>query len=206
MISAGFDALIFIGNPVFFGIGMANMRYMFQVKSEAGATCLFTLQGEPVIWNGPPHTQRPTNAYLGLQEWVSDFRPTFGVPAIAQEVKDRGLDRSRIGLVAYSSPLLPTPTFFHQQIVDLHKFLPNAELTDTTWLIQEMRMVKTEIEIDMLRQAGKISRKVIDAMVNTSRPGISEAEVYAEMIRTQIANGAEPKIFNFFGSGPVEHD
>jgi len=65
--------------------------------------------------------------------------------------------------------------------------------------------VKSEEEIEMLRRAGRIARKVVDAMVETARPGIPEAVVYAEMIKTQIANGGEPNIFNLFGSGPVEH-
>jgi len=68
-----------------------------------------------------------------------------------------------------------------------------------------MRIVKSEEEIEMLRRAGRIARKVVDAMIETARPGIPEAAVYAEMIRTQIANGGEPNIFNLFGSGPVEH-
>ena len=38
-----------------------------------------------------------------------------------------------------------------------------------------------------------------------SGPGVPEAVVYAEMIKTQIANGGEPNIFNLFASGPVEH-
>jgi Xaa-Pro aminopeptidase len=38
-----------------------------------------------------------------------------------------------------------------------------------------------------------------------ARPGVTEAELYAEMIKTQIANGGEPNIFNLFASGPVEH-
>jgi len=42
-------------------------------------------------------------------------------------------------------------------------------------------------------------------MVAAIRPGVTEAEVYAEMIRTQIANGAEPNVFNLFASGPVDH-
>ena len=66
-------------------------------------------------------------------------------------------------------------------------------------------MVKSEEEIDMLRKAGKIARKVIDAMVNTARPGVPDAVVYGEMIKTQIANGGDPNIFNLFAAGPVEH-
>ncbi|MDQ2738572.1 MAG: M24 family metallopeptidase [Actinomycetota bacterium] len=57
----------------------------------------------------------------------------------------------------------------------------------------------------MLRGAGRIARKAVDAMLATIRSGVTEAEVYAEMIKIQIANGAEPNVFNMLSSGPIEH-
>src|SRR5260221_14128326 len=68
-----------------------------------------------------------------------------------------------------------------------------------------MRIVKSEEEIESGRKAGRIASKVVDSMIETARPGTPEAAVYAEMIKTQIASGGEPNIFNLFGSGPVEH-
>src|SRR5438874_168089 len=105
MLMAGLDAFVFLGNDIYWGMGMANMRYMFQVDAHLGAEALFPLAGESVVWRG----------------------------------------------------------------------------------------------------AGKIARKVLDAMIESVRPGVPEALVYAEMIKTQIANGGEPNIFNLFTSGPVEH-
>jgi Xaa-Pro aminopeptidase len=75
-------------------------------------------------------------------------------------------------LVGFSSALQRTPTFLHTYIVELDKLLPNVQFVDATGLIQEMRMVKCEEEIDMMRKAGKIARKVIDAMVESARPGV----------------------------------
>lgn len=204
MLMAGIDVLVFLGNDLFWGAGMANMRYMFQVDSVSGAQAVFPIEGEPVVWNGIPHNQRPTNMYLSLQEWVSDIRCSNGNREICEELKARGFESSRIGLVSFSSTL-QAPTLLHKDAVEFPRFLPNAEFIDASGILQAMRLVKSEPEIDMLRKAGKIARKVIDAMVETAVPGRTEAEVFAEMIRTQIANGAEPNVFNFFGAGPVEH-
>jgi Xaa-Pro aminopeptidase len=205
MLMAGLDALVFFGNDIFWGAGMANMRYMFQVDSQSGGQALFPLTGAPVVWNGVPHNIRPTHMYLSLQEWLDDFRVSGGIPAIVAEIKDRGLENARIGIVSFSSTIQTTPTLLHQDALMLEKLLPNTSFVDANWLTQEMRMIKSEEEIDQLRRAGKIARKVIDAMINTARPGRTEAEVYAEMIRTQIANGGDPNVFNFLASGPVEH-
>ena len=205
MLMAGMDALVFLGNDIYWGMGMANLRYMLQVDAAIGADALFPLEGEPVIWHSVAHMNRPTSLYLSVQDWVRDFRNKAGMPGIAAELQGRGLERSKIGLVGFSSTIQTTPTLLHQDVISLEKLLPDARLIDASWMIEEMRMVKSEEEIDMLRKAGRIARKVVDAMVETARPGVPEAVVFAEMIKTQIANGGEPNIFNLFAAGPVEH-
>lgn len=205
MLMDGFDALVFLGNDIYWGMGMANLRYALQVDSQIGADALFPLDGEPVVWTAVPHMNRPTSMYLSVQDWVHDFRDRGGMAAVAGELRDRGLDRSRIGLVGFSSTIQTTPTFLHADLAGLERLLPDAQFADASGLLQELRMVKSEEEIDMLRHAGSIARKVIDALVETARPDVTEAAVYAEMIRTQIANGAEPNIFNLFAAGPLEH-
>ncbi|MFO1195047.1 MAG: M24 family metallopeptidase [Rhodoferax sp.] len=205
MLMAGLDGLVFLGNDIYWGMGMANMRYVFQVDSQIGADGLFTLSGDPVVWNAVAHMNRPTNMYLSIQKWMKDFRTRAGMAAVADEIRTRGLAGSRLGLVGFSSTIQTTPTLLHEDVLALQRLLPEARFTDASALLQEMRMVKSEEEIDMLRKAGKIARKVIDAMRDAARPGLPDAHVYAEMVRTQIANGAEPNIFNLFAAGPLEH-
>lgn len=205
MLMGGYDALLFLGNDIYWGMGMANFRYMLHIDTQLGAIGVFPLSGEPVIWHAPAHMNRPTSMYHSIQEWVSDIRGSASWAAICDELHLRGLDRSRIGLVGFSSTIQTTPTLLYEDVLSLQKALPNATFSDASWLIQEMRLVKSAEEIEMLRCAGKIARKVIDAMVETARPGATEAEVYAEMIKTQIANGGEPNIFNLLASGPIEH-
>jgi len=206
MVMADLDALVFLGNDIYWGMGMANIRYVFQVDSTIGADGLFDLAGEPVVWNTLPHMNRPTSQYLSVQEWITDIRDRGGIDAIASELRARGLDRTRIGLVSFSSTVQTTPTLLHQHVVELERALPEVTWVDANHLLQEMRMVKSEAEIDMLRAAGKIARMTVDAMVGAAAPGVPDAAVYGEMIRTQIANGAEPNIFNLFSAGPLEHD
>lgn len=205
MLMAGVDALVFMGNDIYWGMGMANMRYVLQVDSQIGADALFPLNGEPVVWNAVAHMNRPTSMYLSIQKWVKDFRPRGGMPAIADELRTRGMDRSKIGLIGFSSTIQTTPTLLHEDVLTLAKLVPAANFVDLSWMLEEMRMVKSEAEIDMLRGAAKIARKTLDALVTTARPGVTDAAVYGEMVKTQIANGGEPNIFNLFAAGPVEH-
>ncbi len=201
---SGYDALIFLGNDIYWGMGMANLRYMFQVDSQIGADALFPLEGKPIIWNSVQHMNRPTSAYLSVQEWVDDVRTRVGPKGMADELRSRNLANGRIGLVGFGNSIQLT-SFLHSDIVTLEKELPNVTFVDITSFLSYLRLVKTEDEIDMLRKAGQIARKVVDTMIESSRPGKIEAEVYADMIRTQIASGGDPNVFNLFTSGPVEH-
>lgn len=205
MLMTGLDGLVFLGNDIYWGMGMANMRYVLQVDSQIGADALFTLTGEPVVWNAVAHMNRPTNMYKSVQTWISDIRTRAGMAAVADEIRKRGLASSKIGLVGFSSTIQTTPTILHEDVLALKKLLPDAAFSDASALLQEMRMVKSEEEIGMLRKAGKIARKVVDAMRDAAKEGVPDAAVYAEMMRTQIANGAEPNIFCLFAAGPVEH-
>lgn len=205
MMFAELDALVFLGNDIYWGMGMANLRYMFQLDAQLGGEALFPVVGEPVVWTGIIHMNRPFNAFASMQDWVKDVRGRAGIGAIADELRARGLDRGRIGLVGFSSTIQRTPTLLHRDVEGLKSLLPGATFTEASWLIEEMRVVKSEEEIDMLRGAGRIARKAIDALIETARPGVPEAVVYAEMIKAQIANGGEPNIFNLWAAGPVEH-
>jgi Xaa-Pro aminopeptidase len=205
MMFAELDALVFLGNDIYWGMGMANLRYMFQLDAQLGGEALFPAVGDPVVWTGIIHMNRPFNAFASMQDWVEDVRGRAGIGAIVDELRARGLDRGRIGLVGYSSTLQRTPTLLHRDVEGLKSLLPGATFVEASWLIEEMRVVKSEEEIEMLRGAGRIARKTIDALIETARPGVPEAVVYAEMVKAQIANGGEPNIFNLWAAGPVEH-
>ena len=205
MMLANIDVLLFMGNDAFWDMGMVNLRYVTQVGSKIGAHALFFIDRNPIIWNALPHMNRPTNMHLSTQEWVQDFRAFGGVPAVAAAIREAGLPRGRIGLVGFGSTIVTTPTFMHGDVVNYQKELPGFEFFDANWVIEQMRLIKSEEEIGMLVKAGAIARKTVDTLIEYSKPGIREAELYAELLRTQIANGAEPLIFHLLSSGPVEH-
>ena len=124
MVMAGLDALVFLGNDIYWGMGMANLRYVLQVDSQIGADAIFPLVGEPVVWNAVPHMNRPTSMYLSLQELVSDFRNRGGMPTVADELRARGFEGSKLGLVGFSSTIQTTPTILHADVVGLESSCP----------------------------------------------------------------------------------
>ena len=205
MMLANIDVLLILANDAFWDMGLINLRYITQIGSKMGAHALFFVDRDPIIWNSLPHMNRPTSLALSTQEWVSDIRPYGGVAEVAAAVRESGLDRGCVGMVSFSSTIVTTPTLFHGDAVNYQKELPHCRFIEANWVLEQMRLIKSEEEIAMLAKAGEIGRKTTEALVANSRPGITEAALYAELIKTQIANGAEPQIFQLLASGPVEH-
>ena len=205
MMLANIDVLLILANDAFWDMGLINLRYITQIGSKMGAHALFFIDRDPIIWNSLPHMNRPTSLALSTQEWVSDIRPYGGVAEVAAAVRELGLDRGSVGMVSFSSTIVTTPTLFHGDAINYQKELPHCRFIEANWVLEQMRLIKSEEEIAMLAKAGEIGRKTTEALIAHSRPGITEAALYAELIKTQIANGAEPQIFQLLASGPVEH-
>jgi Xaa-Pro aminopeptidase len=205
MIFAGLDCLVLLGSDIYWDMGLANLRYVTGIGAKMGSTGLFFLEEDPIVYNTVPHMSRPFHPQQTLQDWVSDIRIFRGVAEIAAELADRGLNKSRIGIVGFSSAILPASVFIEAEMHALRAALPEARLVDFGYALEEMRIIKSEEELDFMRRGGEVARKVIDVMVAGARPGVREAELYADMVRTQIANGAEPNIFNLMTTGPIEH-
>ncbi len=61
------------------------------------------------------------------------------------------------------------------------KVFPNQEIIDVGGLIRQVRMIKSEWEIEMMREAGACSRAIADAVPRILREGISEWELSVEL-------------------------
>jgi hypothetical protein len=130
--------LSFIGNGMGWDMGMANLRYMFQFGSARWMGIVRT-RGEPVIWHAIACPDRST--FVARRQWVSDFRPFSGLDTIVDEVRRRGLEKAKIGLVDAWSRVATRPWL--GDVIALKKAL-QADISDCTWMVQEMRLVQSE--------------------------------------------------------------
>jgi len=85
---------------------------------------------------------------------VDDIRPFRGLPEIAAELQDLGYGRSRVGLVGFNSTIQTVTTFLHGEVKLLERALPDAELIDFSWALQQMRIVKSEEAAGCARLGG----------------------------------------------------
>ena len=121
----------------------------------------------------------------GHDVWVPDVRLSAGGNKVAEVLKERGLARGRIGLVGFG-PTAPgemeglLPLGFHSNLV---KALPDAAIGDFTLAFTDFMLVKSAEEIALLRFAACVSEQACRVMMEVARPGVSEAEVYADTVR-----------------------
>ncbi|MFC7216125.1 M24 family metallopeptidase [Saliphagus sp. GCM10025334] len=199
MAQRGVDCLIIWGNDRAWGYGRANLRYLTHIPGQIDAVGIFPFDGEPVVFSEIPHMHMPQNVWNLYQDWVDDSRLYQGINQVVDEIKQRNLQENRLGIVGYKATLSQFNVSY-SDLTTLMDALPKAEITDETDLVERARLIKSDEEIEMLREAGQMARKMAEPVL-TAEPGQQECEVYADMIRTQIAEGGEAYIFNLFDSG-----
>jgi Xaa-Pro dipeptidase len=64
-----------------------------------------------------------------------------------------------------------------------HRFIEADDLA------AELRLIKSEVELDLLRSAGEIGVRAVDAAMEAALPGITEAEVAAAAISEIVRSG-----------------
>lgn len=91
------------------------------------------------------------------------------VAALVAALKDRGLDRARIGI----DEIGMTPQCMEQLVVAL----PDATFVRAFSLLEKVRSVKTADEISRLRRAASITEQSIDAALAGVHSGMTEIEL-----------------------------
>jgi Xaa-Pro dipeptidase len=117
-------------------------------------------------------------------------------PAAVRTLQAMGLAKGRLG-VDRSSMYLPAGVWG-----DVEQALPDVEWVDTnrspstaprfqTGLVDEVRLVKSEAELERIRRAAAISDRAMAAGMATAGVGINEMEVAAAIYREMILGGGE---------------
>lgn len=114
-------------------------------------------------------------------------------PVLAEQIAALGLKR-----IAFESHAVTYETFQNWQ-----QAMPDIELVPMTGLVEKLRAVKEESEIQVIREAVRIADEAMEYMMDTIRPGMTEREVAWELEVYMRTHGAEALAFTtIVAAGP----
>lgn len=83
----------------------------------------------------------------------------------------------------------------------LRERFPAAELEDVAPFLNELRLVKSPNEVDLLRRAGELSAKGLIEAMRVTRPGVFEYELDAAMRYVYLSHGARDVAYRAIVAG-----
>ncbi len=108
------------------------------------------------------------------------------VEALAEAAREKGLTRARIGV----DEMGITPQCMDQ----LSAAMPDARFVRCFSLFERVRSVKTPGEIEILRQAARITERAIDAALAVAKEGVTEREMLRAFNACLAQNDAAPVV------------
>lgn len=164
----GIDALLIFGHSGNRRHYQADVHYFSELALFHECYLLLPLKGDPVIWT--THNNHYPNAREHTR--IPDIRRASRRPGagtvVAQELKKRGFDKSRIGMVG---------DFFYREVDKIRDNLPDMAMVDATGRIKRLRMRKSSEEIAYQRIAAKGCDAVMETLRREIRPGIEERDI-----------------------------
>ncbi|NWQ43553.1 M24 family metallopeptidase [Bacillus sp. EB106-08-02-XG196] len=104
---------------------------------------------------------------------------------VAGILKEIGQDNRSIGVE------MENYYFTAKSYMQLNKGLPNASFHDATLLVNWVRLIKSDAEIEYMKRAAIIAEKAMKAGIELIQEGVRECDVAAKIFHTQITGTEE---------------
>jgi Xaa-Pro aminopeptidase len=166
---SGLPTLYAAPNPILFAL--SNQYPNVAMMRRDGDTTLFN-------WG----LFRSVDAFC----WVTDHQGTFGQESVKNslwsKIETWGLTGRRIGVESWA------PKYILDQFAQKD---PKAEIVVADQALLDMRLVKTDAEIDLIERATRITEKAIMACAEAARVGMTDNDFLTLARMTMIEEGAE---------------
>ncbi|HET9110656.1 MAG TPA: Xaa-Pro peptidase family protein [Ktedonobacterales bacterium] len=150
------------GNPE---VRLAALDSEVERASEAQPVQMETFTEETLSWIG--------DTIVAVKEPLGKLLASAGIAPDAVVGIEGGTHPIATGYTQVGTPAFAT-------IEMLRGLLPQATLRDATDLLDELKAVKSEAELERIRQAERVAIAGFRAAREAARPGVSEADVAAE--------------------------
>ncbi len=201
MARSNIDCLLLPANTGRWEQLQADSRYLSSIGGFATEVfTVFPLEGEVTAY-----IFNRAGWWKQAQNWVQDVRDgrnRWGENAI-ERIKELGLGQGTIGIAGLAGLFrAPEGIIPYSSVKAIQDAFPQAKLINATEMMQEIRAIKSAEEVSLLERSAAIIEKVIETMVQTARPGVSEKELYGAMVHAMLSNGGELPTLFFLSAGP----
>ena len=182
------DCLLIVGGSAAYGRLWFNIRYVTNMmgKAEMANYCFFPKEGEPAAVTRPGHSLAG-----GMLARTAVRNVIVGAPsvlgAIVNEIKERGYDKGRVGIVEYD-PYTSIPKN-HWDFFTAN--LPQAEFVSVTKESIALRLLKSAEEIQFLERSAELGDIGLRAMQERVKPGMTEGHVFGIVHEAVLKAGGE---------------
>ncbi|MCB1491289.1 MAG: ectoine hydrolase DoeA [Rhodobiaceae bacterium] len=152
---------------------------------------ILPLGGAPVWWGRGQDTAgavrtvwMPDAQVIGYADHYVQSTERHPMQTLAAALAERGFAEKRIGVE------MDNYYFSAKAFAVLQAELPNATFVDATALVNWQRAVKSDLELDFMRRAGRIVAKMHDCVREAAEPGMRKNDLVAQIMATGVV-GAE---------------
>jgi Xaa-Pro dipeptidase len=188
MQSSGIDVLV-VSDP-------ANMNYLTGYDGWSfyvPQTVVVSLEDEQPIWvgrgmdaSGAKHTTfLKEDHIIGYPDDYVQSTVKHPMNFVAEQIRRRGWHNRSIGVE------MDAYYFSARGFAELQKDLPQASFKDGNLLVSWVRIIKSDEEIEYMKQAGKISEKVMQTGLYNLSPGVRECDAVAAVYHAQMTGTAD---------------
>ncbi len=183
MLDRNLDAMV-IGDP-------ANMNWLtgFDAWSFYVPQVMLVLHDHPPVWLGRQMDAGsvPLTTYLGSEsvrpyaENLVQRDDVHPMDAIAKSFKELGIADKRIGF--------ESDIYFcsFKAVERLQHGLPIAAWIDADRLVNWCRVLKSDVEIEVMRQAARIASHVMSVACDHITPGVRQCDLVAKVLAAQVS-------------------
>ena len=188
MIEAGIDVLV-ASDP-------ANMNYLtgYDGWSFYVPQCVVvSLESETPLWvgrkmdvAGARHTTfLPGSNIIGYPENYVQTPERHPMNFVGDVIAGRGWGQKSIGVE------MDAYYFSARAFAELQNHLPDARFANADLLVNWIRLIKSDAEIALMREAGQIANRVMTKAIDHLEPGVRECDAVAAVYQAQMSGTAK---------------
>jgi Xaa-Pro dipeptidase len=183
MDAAGLDGLVlFRQESMFYLTGYDTSGYtMFQALylGADGQLSLLTRTADRI-------QARETSTIKDIHIWVDQDGASPG-DELRRILQDHGCANKRVGIEYHAYGLTG-----QRALMVNHSLEGFCQLIDASDLVRLVRLVKSRLELEYIRQSGQICNHILQTSIQHTRPGTTVKTIYGAMLNTLLAKGGDP--------------